>query len=442
MKMPIPTDWDGESCCRWCVYWPDSPEWKAVLYGLLEMPNQGRFWDFDTGHFLTLREQFRPFYDLNFELEDVIMACNDTGVADGLQAIATSLALLAQNNTSVSAVAQCGGNCTGGSGGSYCFDGGNVNIQNYISIPDFPYFPVFGSGPIPTLPPAGFPDGYTNADEYDADKCAKANKLTDDWIASVRNLGVIQWSSGVATAALIIGCLVGVVTVPPAAIPILLLFLTANQTITALFLELANEMQAHRDDIVCGFYEGDTVETVISLQADTLDSLISLIPGSSLVSEVLKQVALWLCNSDTVSFLFTSTAKGAYPDADCSGCAVCTPQLTWIHGSGDLTPNGEERTLTAVPLGQLGNYYIHIQNDISSCCDLYFRMVSFTGASPVAELSTFTCSGNGAWNQSGGIGGVATIMQGAAGDYQGVIAIAADGPFTINCILAAADFQE
>lgn len=45
----IPSDWDNESWCCWIVEWPNSPEWRQILAGLLLDMQRGRTWDEKTG---------------------------------------------------------------------------------------------------------------------------------------------------------------------------------------------------------------------------------------------------------------------------------------------------------------------------------------------------------------------------------------------------------
>lgn len=77
MKVPIPQDWDGETWKCVQVYWPDSPQWLAILAGLLSYPMLGRFWDERTGSILTVQitgkeiwERNQPFNSCQGEIEE------------------------------------------------------------------------------------------------------------------------------------------------------------------------------------------------------------------------------------------------------------------------------------------------------------------------------------------------------------------------------------
>lgn len=49
MKIPIPSDWNGQDWRCVEVQWPDSPVFIAILQGLLTEVTRGRFWDEKTG---------------------------------------------------------------------------------------------------------------------------------------------------------------------------------------------------------------------------------------------------------------------------------------------------------------------------------------------------------------------------------------------------------
>lgn len=49
MRLPIPNDWNNEEWGCFIVRWPDSPQWRAILRGLLYQQTRGRLWDENTG---------------------------------------------------------------------------------------------------------------------------------------------------------------------------------------------------------------------------------------------------------------------------------------------------------------------------------------------------------------------------------------------------------
>ncbi len=49
MRVPIPSDWDGQTWQCIQIQWPKSTQWEAILTGLLTYAMRGRFWDERTG---------------------------------------------------------------------------------------------------------------------------------------------------------------------------------------------------------------------------------------------------------------------------------------------------------------------------------------------------------------------------------------------------------
>ena len=320
MKIPIPDDWNGEDTCTWAVCWPSSPQWKAILFGLLSSPSQGRYWDEATGNIRFTQATFLPFYNQNFNLSEVIMSCNDTNIADALNAIAAALA-----GQTTGATVDCG--CGGGSSSTIvqCL-GSTISVNNHVELPDGTMWPVFSSGPVPVLAPGDIPDGYSDSAEYLSDKCAKATKIIDDLVASLRQIGYINWGTGVVGAAIIIGVLVGAITVPYVVIPLLLFALTANIGITAVVVQAANYIEANRQDFICILYETDSVDEIIQLVSSALAVMVGVLGVVGATAVAIKSVVLWLLNGDVLSTLFNSEAKEQYPSATCDceppGCPM------------------------------------------------------------------------------------------------------------------------
>ncbi|MCK6627828.1 MAG: hypothetical protein L6R45_21960 [Anaerolineae bacterium] len=92
MKHAIPTDWDGQTFCRFAICWPDSPLWRALLRGLVTEPARGFFWDEKTGYIKGVLADFRQTMDYNLQLECVIMSCGDASeVVAAINGIASKL---------------------------------------------------------------------------------------------------------------------------------------------------------------------------------------------------------------------------------------------------------------------------------------------------------------------------------------------------------------
>lgn len=69
MRIPIPDDWDGQNwrCVR--VEWPDSPQWLALLRGLLSTPARGRWWDERSGIVTDAQATGREIYRRNWNFD-------------------------------------------------------------------------------------------------------------------------------------------------------------------------------------------------------------------------------------------------------------------------------------------------------------------------------------------------------------------------------------
>ena len=55
MKVPVPNDWNGQAWTCVQIQWPNSPDWLAVLAGLVSQPLRLRFWDEKTGVLLEIQ---------------------------------------------------------------------------------------------------------------------------------------------------------------------------------------------------------------------------------------------------------------------------------------------------------------------------------------------------------------------------------------------------
>jgi hypothetical protein len=132
----------------------------------------------------------------------------------------------------------------------------------------------------------------------------------------------------------------------------LLFALCGNVGITAALSAFADELQNRRQDLICILYEGDTVEVIITQMAEFLDVVIATIDPVVAIGIALKNIALWLMNGDTLNALFSSAAKQAYPDADCSSCEEIELTLRFQDAAGEwqIIPNfvwGEEYSFVA-----------------------------------------------------------------------------------------------
>jgi len=64
----IPDDWEG-SYEEFCVRWPNSTKWKAILRGALSIPTYLDFWDDDSGDEISAAEAILNTFNTNMHLE-------------------------------------------------------------------------------------------------------------------------------------------------------------------------------------------------------------------------------------------------------------------------------------------------------------------------------------------------------------------------------------
>lgn len=346
MQMPIPTDWDGVSYCRWAICWPDSVLWQAILSGLIEQPSQGRFWDANTGSITATQQAFLPTYISNFDLKEVIMACGDSGLSD----IAAAITLLAQSQSSCAPCAPNGG------------------VQGQV--------PFAGSEPVAwpgteapaILPEAGYPVGYDSLEAYLADKCSVANLLVDGLITSLTTLAAFDLANLIGLSSLLAaGVGFGLVVIPEIAIPVIVGALAVLATVGGVLLSIRDEIQSDRDTWVCAIYNGENAQQAIDIIAALIEALIATLSVSTAVGLAIKILLVAILNPDSVNKAFSFAGGVAYPDADCSECFEDVCQWVFESGTGVITRDGESFVLTATQTGGVGNYSIDIILT-NSCC--------------------------------------------------------------------------
>lgn len=308
MKFPIPQDWDGVTWCRWAVCWPASEGWEGFLRGLLTLPQRGWTWDEKTGSILSVQAIGREITAQNLPLNGVIMACNDENIASAFLDIAASIRLLANKSEN-----------------SGCCDDSptvvNNSIQNFIYQPvGGNPVPVYGSKPPGGIAPGAYPDGYDSLDDYQADKCSKANALINAAIVSLRAFAAFELAQFSGLTALTIMAISGVLVVGPFVIPALIAALILMAAAIHYLDAAADDMVLNRADWVCALYDSDSTEGIIGAIADLLDILVAAIGTVGPISFAVKTVVLVLLNTDNLNKLFTSEPMLAGAGVDCSEC--------------------------------------------------------------------------------------------------------------------------
>lgn len=288
----IPSDWTGDYC-RYAVCWPNSPQWEAVLRGVLVLPSRGRFWDEHTGNIIEAQDIIRQTYEQNLHLKGIIMACDDPGLAE----IATALQLIA------AAMAAQGKSC--------CDGGGSAGAP--ANEPPFDPFEEVDPG---IEPP---PDGFDSWEQFYEQKCAIAWDIIHKLESDLGTLAVIEWGSAGAEAITASLLIILVTPLPAAAVIALVFFLLTVAAVvivaTALTIILDNE-----EDLVCELYNGISSESSRSNFMSKFNDLVA-----SGVSDPVEQYAVsaltsYMVSSTVTNRLYIRHPTIMYPPEDCQGC--------------------------------------------------------------------------------------------------------------------------
>lgn len=300
MKHAIPTDWDGETFCRFAICWPDSPLWRALLRGLVTEPARGYFWDERTGQIKPVLQLFRQTMDYNIELWEVIMACNDNGlqeVADAIQALATATA-----NASATASANCCDNRGSGGTGQ--------------SQP--PYNPTQEGNP-ETEPP---PEGFEFWEQFFANKCAVATDIVQTLIGDIGRMTTINLVALTLAAA------------ATALIPILLtpiphddILVIASILVIAIgfgqpYLGVINDVLVNNfNDLVCALYVAQTSEEAEVNFQNTFAEKFDETGQEIIFGFSAKNLINYMIGPSVTNRLFTLETTRILPPGDCSSCS-------------------------------------------------------------------------------------------------------------------------
>jgi len=286
----IPDDWIGEYC-RYAVCWPNSEQWRAVLRGVLTIPARGRFWDEHTGSILEAQSVIRETFDTNLHLEEVIMACNDPGlaeIADALRAISISMA---------------GNNCCDrrGSGG-----------QEAVGVPLNPI--VVGS---PAIDPP--PDGFESWDEFFTDKCAIAWNIVEELEndigeMAILNLGSISLSSLAALLAIAFATPIPFDDI--VAIAALLLTVIGEIIITTT-LSIIND---NEEELVCELYNGQSPSDSRNLFLSRFADFVDVSVADPVQAFAINSLMAYMLGSAVVNRLYEKDLTRVWPSRDCFTC--------------------------------------------------------------------------------------------------------------------------
>ena len=372
---------------------------------------------------------------------------NNTDILQALNQVIEAINDLETTVSTGQTVVNCSPDVTVNCGGSGINGGGNINGPS-LGAPR-PGTPVIDTDPSPDLPPTTDPPpaGFETWEEYDEYKCKAANALFDSCLGWFRFLGGLNAGAAGATAGAVFGTwllaqisaalaaaaattvaggfavtsalsaafLVGFLASAPAWV--IGAIVAAIAGITALvgvgflivFDSLADDFEAKREDVVCQLYDAQTVEEARGYLSTALnDSLNSFVIDppydtfEAIIRNVGSTVLGYMLPNSFVNQLFEpSSTVEAYTAAqiDCENCneCACVPELIWLpeagaQGNGDLTVNGEIRTLNS-ELNANGNTYCQFDNlNDDPCCGFTLEIIEWTG-SPLWHVSARCGSG-------------------------------------------------
>lgn len=283
-------------------------------------PKKGSRWELST------EEEFISFQeDLDKLDSDIIGGDFMTCLEQGLVEIAQALRYMADHN---------------------CCSDTNISIDGGVvatyTDPNGIDTAIYGSHPPATVEEGVPPDGFETWEEYLLNKCQVANLVFDGWITTLSGLSLLTVFNATVLGGLLGLAFAGMISFPPAAIPIMIAALIALGVEVAVLHSIADELNSNKADIVCQLYTSSTVESMVAILADAVDAAIATLSLSGPIGSAAKTVALLLVNSDTLSQLISGVAGISYPDADCSACNC--PTFTYT-----FAPGQPEWDLTTVP---------------------------------------------------------------------------------------------
>lgn len=295
----IPEDWDGISWKCWCVQWPDSRDWLAILAGFITTPRLGRYWDADTGTITEVQQTGDEIWFKNTPLEEVIMSCSDD-VANALLQIAASLQNMA-------------------SGGCGCIPGVSGGSSGSGMVPDVPSDTIDTAEAHEGDPPPG----YASWEEFDDLKCRWGHKIMDDMITDVATMTLID--IGAATISGLAIILVPLLVNPVSWTVILgiaTLMVSAAAT-SGFYGFMSTHLEAYYDNYLCALLAGDNVDDSISNFAERVDANMEADGNfNSLTGYWAGGILKGLASIDSVNRMYEKQALTP-PEAECD----CSEEL-------------------------------------------------------------------------------------------------------------------
>jgi len=305
----IPSDWEGEYCC-YSIQWPNSPQWLAVLRGVLVSASRGRHWRETTGSIIEAQEVIKFTLDHNLLLERCIVSCSDGGLSE----IAAALRILA--NAQCCGDGPISGRGSGGASGE---------------MP--PLLDIVEGDPLVDGPPEGFEDW----EDFFNQKCGVANNILGQFENSLEAISVISLGTlGLDALAFTLSIAI-TLTVPPATIIAIAAFLIGayGAMIISTLLSIISE---NNEDLVCELFNGTSPETSLDNFHTALGVLIDAVVSGPVQNVACKQVAHYFINNSVVNPLYEKDLTKVWGTQDCSSCneELCGQCMDRIDGDGTV----------------------------------------------------------------------------------------------------------
>lgn len=297
----IPNDWLGEYC-KYSICWPNSPQWEAVLRGVLTLPARGRHWQETTGTITEAQSVIRETFDYNLHLRGCLMACDDAG----LLAIATALEKLARN--------QC---CAGGAGGTSGGSGGAGATQEEL-------LDTVQGDPETEEPP----EGFETWEEFFNDKCAVAHDTISKLQQSLLQMGTINLGVMTLDAVSIALTIIITLAMPASAIiaAAALLIAIGGEIVLVTLLSIVND---NEQELICSLYEGDSASGSLDLFHTLLGGFVDSGVSDPIENFAIKQFAKYMVGNEEANRLYRKDLTRVWGTMDCTDCGPCSEVKAW-----------------------------------------------------------------------------------------------------------------
>lgn len=349
----IPSDWTGEYCC-YSIQWPNSPQWLAVLRGVLVSASRGRHWAENTGNIIEAQGVIKFTLDHNLLLEECIVSCNDSGLSE----IAAALRILAN--------AQC---CGSGPLGGVGSGGATGEMPPLLDIEQ---------GDPLTDPP---PDGYEDWEDFFNQKCGVANNILGQFENSLEAISIISLGTLGLDALAFTLSIVITLTVPPATIIAIAAFLIGAYG-AMIVSTLLSIISANKEDLVCELYNGTSPQSSLDNFHTLLGALIDSDVSDPVQNAAAKQVAHYFINNSVVNPLYEKDLTKVWGTQDCSACGeeLCGQCMDRISGAGAVVSQYDVGgTWNEVNSESYSGYYVLAYKVNTGLVNAQFRnIVGFT----------------------------------------------------------------